>query len=82
MLPKSVVACLAVTAFATNALTPTGASAFGGRGGAGIPMQGTYRWPPGAFGTDGGTPGPTCGYVWVNPYRHKPGNGRWAYRCH
>ena len=76
MLFKPVIACLVITAFA--AVIPTSASAFRG-----APMQGTYRWPPGAFGTDGGTPGPTCGYIWVNPYPYKPRTrGRWVYQCH
>ena len=46
MLPKSVIACLAATAFvATTALMPTGASA--GRGGL---QPGTWNWPPYAEG--------------------------------
>ena len=45
-MPKSVIACLAATAFvATTALMPTGASA--GRGG---PQPGTWNWPPYAEG--------------------------------
>jgi hypothetical protein len=76
MLLKSVIACLAATAFvATTALMPTGASA--GRGG---PQPGTYNWPPYAEG--GNMPRTACGYVWVNPYpyRHR-GQGRWIYQC-
>jgi hypothetical protein len=51
MLPKSVIACLAATAFvATTALMPTGASA-GARGGAAnVPQPGTWNWPPYAEG--------------------------------
>jgi hypothetical protein len=77
MLPKSVIACLAASAFAIGALMPTGASVARG-----VPMQGTYRWPPYAFGSDGGMAGTACGYVWANPYRHKPGKGQWVYHCH
>jgi hypothetical protein len=70
MLPKSVIACLAASAFATGALMPTGASAV--KGG---PMPGTWNWPPYA-GSGGGMPGkPICSYVRVEPYRHKPGKG-------
>jgi hypothetical protein len=44
MLPKSVIACLAATAFiATTALMPTGASAA-------RPQPGTWNWPPYAEG--------------------------------
>jgi hypothetical protein len=77
MLPKSVIACLAATAFvATTALMPTGASA-ASRGG---PQPGTYNWPPYAEG--GNMPRTTCGYVWVNPYPYKHrGQGRWIYQC-
>ena len=81
MLPKSVIACLAATAFvATTALMPTGASA-GARGGAAnVPQPGTWNWPPYAEG--GNMPRTTCGYVWVNPYPYKPrGQGRWVYEC-
>ena len=76
MLPKSLIACLAATAFvATTALMPTGASA--GRGGL---QPGTWNWPPYAEG--GNMPRTTCGYVWVNPYPYKPrGQGRWVYEC-
>jgi hypothetical protein len=76
MLPKSVIACLAATAFvATTALMPTGASA--GRGGL---QPGTWNWPPYAEG--GNMPRSTCGYVWVNPYPYKHrGQGRWIYQC-
>ena len=72
MLPKSVIYCLAATAFVTTtALMPTGASA-GGRGGAAnVPQPGTWNWPPYAEG--GNMPQTTCGYVWVK--------GRWAYQC-
>jgi hypothetical protein len=60
MLSKSVIACLAASAFATGALMPTGASAV--RGG---PMQGTWNWPPYA-GSGGGMPRETiCSYVRV-----------------
>jgi hypothetical protein len=74
MLPKSVIACLAVTAFvATSALMPTGASAA-------RPQPGTWNWPPYAEG--GNMPRTTCGHVWANPYPYKPrGQGRWAYEC-
>jgi hypothetical protein len=74
MFPKSVIACLAATAFVvTTALIPTDASA-GGRGG---PQPGTWNWPPHAEG-----PQTTCGYVWVNPYPYKHrGQGRWIYQC-
>ena len=41
MLPKSVIACLAASAFGTGALMPTGA--FAVKGG---PMPGTWNWPP------------------------------------
>ena len=59
MSSKSVIYCLAATAFvATTALMPTGASA--GRGGL---QPGTWNWPPYA---EGGMPRTTCGYVWVN----------------
>ena len=51
MLPKSVIACLAASAFGTGALMPTGASAV--KGG---PMPGTWNWPPYA-GSGGGMPG-------------------------
>ena len=80
MLPKSVIACLAAAAFvATTALMPTGASA-GGRGGAAnVPQPGTWNWPPYAEG--GNMPQTTCGYVWINPYRQKPGSGHWVYHC-
>jgi hypothetical protein len=80
MLPKSVIYCLAATAFvATTALMPTGASA-GGRGGAAnVPQPGTWNWPPYAEG--GNMPQTTCGYVWINPYRQKPGSGHWVYHC-
>jgi hypothetical protein len=62
---------LAAIAFATSAITSTGA-AVAGRGGI---MEGTWNWPPYA-GSGGGMPGKTtCGYVWVDPHRHKPG---WA----
>jgi hypothetical protein len=76
MLPKSVIACLAASAFATGALMPTGASAV--KGG---PMPRTWNWPPYA-GSGGGMPGkPICSYV-REPYRHKPGKGQWVYQCH
>ncbi len=90
MLPKSVIACLAclaATAFVTTTtLMPTGAFARGGTaapgGAAGNwPQEGTWNWPPYA-GSGGGMAGTTCGYAWVNSYRHKPGNGQWVYRCH
>jgi hypothetical protein len=43
MLPKSVIYCLAATAFvATTALMPTGASAARGN----VPQPGTWNWPP------------------------------------
>ena len=75
MLLKSVIACLA--AFATGALTPTGASA--AKGG---PSPGTWNWPPYA-GSGGGMPGQSmCSYVRVEPNRQKPGKGQWAYQCH
>ena len=75
MLPKSVIVCLAASAFATGALMPTGASAV--KGG---PMPGTWNWPPYA-GSGGGMPGQSmCSYVRVEPYRHKPGKGQWVYR--
>ena len=45
MLPKSVIAFVAASAFATGALMPTGASA--GRGGL---QPGTWNWPPYAEG--------------------------------
>ena len=77
MLPKSVIACLAASAFGTGALMPTGASAV--KGG---PMPGTWNWPPYA-GSGGGMPGKSiCSYVRVEPYRHKPGKGQWVYQCH
>ena len=58
MLPKSVIACLAASAFGTGALMPTGA--FAVKGG---PMPGTWNWPPYA-GSGGGMPGkPICSYV-------------------
>ena len=76
-MPKSVIACLAATAFvATTALMPTGASA--GRGG---PQPGTWNWPPYAESGERGMPRTTCGYVWVNSYRHKPRKGQWVYHC-
>ena len=72
MLPKSVIVCLAASAFATGALMPTGASAV--KGG---PMPGTWNWPPYA-GSGGGMPGkPICSYV---REEHKP--GKWVYQCH
>ena len=76
MLPKSVIACLAATAFvATTALMSTSASA--GRGG---PQPGTWNWPPYAEG--GNMPQTTCGYVWVNSYPYKPrSHARWIYQC-
>ena len=77
MLPKSVIACLAASAFGTGALMPTGA--FAVKGG---PMPGTWNWPPYA-GSGGGMPGKSiCSYVRVEPYRHKPGKGQWVYQCH
>jgi hypothetical protein len=82
MLRKSVVVCLAATAFAaTTALMATSASAGGGRGGAGgnVPSPGTWNWPP-YSGSFGGMPGNECGYVLVRPYRHS--QGHWVYRCH
>ena len=77
MLPKSVIVCLAATAFVvTTALMPTDASA-GGRSG---PQAGTWNWPPYAEG--GYMSRTTCGYVWVNPYPYKLwGQGRWVYEC-
>jgi hypothetical protein len=74
MLPKSVIACLAATAFvATIALMPTDASA-------GRPQPGTWNWPPYAEG--GNMPRTTCGYVLVNPRPYGPrGQGRWIYQC-
>ena len=78
MLPKSVITCLAATAFvATAALMPTDASA--GRGGG--PQWGTWNWPPYAESGEGGMPRTTCGYVWINSYRHKPRKGQWGYHC-
>ena len=72
MLPKSVIVCLAASAFATGALMPTGASAV--KGG---PMPGTWNWPPYA-GSGGGMPGkPIRSYV---REEHKP--GKWVYQCH
>ena len=81
MLPKSVIACLAASAFATCGLMPTGASAGGYGGGANWPQPGTWNWPPYAESGEGGMPRTTCGYVWVNSYRHKPRKGQWGYRC-
>jgi len=50
MLSKSVIYCLAATAFvAATTLTPTGALA-AGRGGGSWPQPGTYNWPPYADG--------------------------------
>ncbi len=70
MLPKSVIACAAATAFvAATALIPTGASAAGAMN---WPQEGTWNWPP--------STGSTCGYMWVNSH-HKPGNGHWTYQC-
>ena len=75
MLPKSVIACLAASAFATGALMPTGASA--AKGG---PSPGTWNWPPYA-GIGGGMPGkPMCSYMRVEPYRHKPGKRQSVYK--
>jgi hypothetical protein len=44
MLPKSVIACLAASAFATGALMPTGASAVKGRSHARHLELATLRW--------------------------------------
>jgi hypothetical protein len=77
MLPKSVITCLAATAFATGVLMPTDASA--GRGGG--PQWGTWNWPPYAESGEGGMPRTTCGYVWVNSHHHKPRKGQWNYHC-
>ena len=78
MVPKSVRACLAAIAFiATTALMPAGASA-ASRGG---PQPGTWNWPPYTGRVDG-MPKITCGYVWLNPHRHKPGSEQWVYQCH
>ncbi len=74
MLSKFLIASLAVVA--ATALMPVSASAVS-RGG---PQPGTYNWPPYAEG--GNMPRATCGYVWVNPYPHKPRpQGRWVYQC-
>jgi hypothetical protein len=75
MLPKSVIAFVAASAFATGPLMPTGASS--GRGGL---QPGTWNWPPYAEG--GNMPRATCGHVRVNPYPYKPRRqGRWVYEC-
>jgi hypothetical protein len=67
MSSKSVIACLAASAFvATTALMPTDASA--GRGGL---QPGTWNWPP--YPEGGNMPRTTCGYVWVNPDPYSPG---------
>jgi hypothetical protein len=78
MLLKSVI-CSAAVAFATTALLPTGV-AVAGRGG--VPMEGTWNWPPYA-GSEGGMPGKTtCGYVRTNPYPYKRREpGRSVYEC-
>ena len=55
MLPKSVIACLAASAFARGALIPTGASA--AKGG---PSPGTWNWPPYAGSGGGMTGKPIC----------------------
>jgi hypothetical protein len=78
MLPKTVIACFVVTAFTTTAFIPTDVSA-AGRGGGNWPQPGTWNWPPYAEG--GNMPRTTCGYVWVNPYKHR-NQGRWIYHCH
>jgi hypothetical protein len=64
MLPKSVIAFVAASAFATGALMPTGAYATGGL------QPGTWKWPPYAEG--GNMPRTTCGYVSVNPRPYGP----------
>ena len=73
MSPKSVICCLAATAFvATTALMPTGASA-GARGGAAnVPQPGTWNWPPYA---EGGNMPLHYGHLyhqcwWRHGYRH------------
>ena len=74
MLPKTVIACLAATAFvAATALVARPWSE------AKVPTPGTWDWPP----YEGGNmPRTTCGYVWVNPYHYKPRRqGRWVYQC-
>ena len=51
MSPKSVICCLAATAFvATTALMPNGAFAGGRGGGANWPQPGIWNWPPYAEG--------------------------------
>ncbi len=79
MLSRTVIAYSLATAVIVGVLIPIGASA--GFSGGNWPQEGTWNWPPYA-GSEGGMPGTTCSYVWVNPYRHKPGYGRWVYRCH
>jgi len=83
MLLKHVIAWLIATAFvAATTLTPIGALA-AGRGGANIPMPGTYNWPPCAPPTVcPGTEGPRCGYVRVHPNHQKQGKAQWVYQCH
>jgi hypothetical protein len=74
MLPKFVIACVAIVAAA--ALMATGASA--GRGA--VPSPGTWRWPP--YSEGGNMPKNTCGYVRVNPYPYNPrAHGRRIYQC-
>jgi hypothetical protein len=79
MLGKSVIICLAATAFAAaTALMATDASA-GGRGGVGnVPQPGTWNWPPYAEG--GNMPRNACGYVRMRPY--KSAKPQWVYQCH
>ena len=48
-------------------------------GAANVPQPGTWNWPPYAEG--GYMPRDSCGYVWINPYRHKQGGGHWIYHC-
>jgi len=51
----------------------------GAPGAANVPQPGTWNWPTYAEG--GNMPQTTCGYVWINPYRQKPGSGHWVYHC-
>jgi hypothetical protein len=73
MLPKPAIACLVAIAFeATTALVARPWSV------AKVPTPGTWDWPP----TEGrNMPQTTCGYLWINPYRHKPSSGHWIYGC-
>ena len=79
MLRKFLVICPLAAFAAITALTSTGALARHGGGGANWPQPGTPNWPPYAEG--GNMPQTTCGYVWMNPYRHKSGSGHWVYHC-